>query len=390
MDDRVERMNYESYVQPHAAAPVIPSTAGPDEKFFIRTHQAFEIWFAQCIEELEYARNLLQSEGVQEEDIPPITQHVRRATGIFNLLTQHFPLLETLETRSFFDFRRSLFGASGQQSYRFREVEWILGLDPNSDDLVRYLGEKDAINTELQFPGSDAELKAAKDYKAFCTQSLLRQAEGTETMTGLKRRLEDVKVNGSFRSNLLKWLARTPYPGPSERIKPEPHFTSAFVEGFREAFKAAYRDDWRVLIERGLKPNQDVEVEVDKALRRVNWFLEAPERRAVLFILQFADWPLLAWPAALLEAVLELDQALINWRTRHIAMVSRVLGGGRLSTTGSAGSGLPYLRQTQPLKAFPELWDARSFLLGHDEVRGIYAPGLLERYGFRNRERVTE
>lgn len=54
----------------------------------------------------------------------------------------------------------------------------------------------------------------------------------------------------------------------------------------------------------------------------------------------------------------------------------------RISTLGAAGSGLPYLRATLPRRAFPEIWDARSFMLSHDEARGIYTPRQLSSYGF--------
>ena len=98
-----------------------------------------------------------------------------------------------------------------------------------------------------------------------------------------------------------------------------------------------------------------------------------PERRALLFILQFAAQPLLAWPAALLEALLELDEAYLIWRDRHIAMVARVLGGGRISTTGAPSSGLQYLQRTLAKRAFPEIWDARTFLLGQREASSVYS-----------------
>jgi len=108
------------------------------------------------------------------------------------------------------------------------------------------------------------------------------------------------------------------------------------------------------------------------ALARLRWYFRSPARRAIVFILQFDAQPLLAWPAALLEAVLELDEAFLTWRDRHIAMVERVLGGGRFSTMGGRASGLPYLQSTLYKRAFPEIWDARTFLLGAKEGADIY------------------
>jgi hypothetical protein len=68
-------------------------------------------------------------------------------------------------------------------------------------------------------------------------------------------------------------------------------------------------------------------------------------------------------------------------------MVARVLGGGRISTLGAAGSGLQYLRGTLPKRAFPEIWDARSFLLSRDEAKGIYSARQLGAFGFLTEKR---
>ena len=67
-----------------------------------------------------------------------------------------------------------------------------------------------------------------------------------------------------------------------------------------------------------------------------------------------------------------LDQAFSNFRDRHLAMVSRVLGGGRISTHGEEGSGIPYLQKTLAKRVFPELWDARTFLLSDEEAQDVY------------------
>ena len=124
-----------------------------------------------------------------------------------------------------------------------------------------------------------------------------------------------------------------------------------------------------------------------EARRRTRLFFRQPDRRAIVFLLQFADQPLLTWPASFVEALLELEQAFANWRDRHIAMVARVLGGGRISTLGAAGSGLSYLRGTLPKRVFPEIWDARTFMLSHDEAAGIYTPRQLSSYGFLHEKR---
>jgi tryptophan 2,3-dioxygenase len=61
----------------------------------------------------------------------------------------------------------------------------------------------------------------------------------------------------------------------------------------------------------------------------------------------------------LAEALLDVDQELLLWRSRHLTMVERQIG-TKVGTGGSAGAG--YLRTTLDRRLFPELWAARSQL----------------------------
>jgi tryptophan 2,3-dioxygenase len=59
------------------------------------------------------------------------------------------------------------------------------------------------------------------------------------------------------------------------------------------------------------------------------------------------------------EALLDHDEALGRWRSRHVQMVERQLG----SKSGTGGStGVGYLRTTVDKKLFPDLWALRSML----------------------------
>jgi tryptophan 2,3-dioxygenase len=61
----------------------------------------------------------------------------------------------------------------------------------------------------------------------------------------------------------------------------------------------------------------------------------------------------------LAEALLEHDEFFSLWRSHHIKMVERMVGGKR-GTGGSEGIG--YLRTTLEKRFFPELWEARTHL----------------------------
>lgn len=59
------------------------------------------------------------------------------------------------------------------------------------------------------------------------------------------------------------------------------------------------------------------------------------------------------------EALLDHDEAFALWRSRHVLMVERQIGG----KTGTGGStGAQYLRGTLDKRFFPALWEARSDL----------------------------
>ena len=60
---------------------------------------------------------------------------------------------------------------------------------------------------------------------------------------------------------------------------------------------------------------------------------------------------------SLCEALIDLDEALQEWRYRHVMMVQRTIG-TRQGTGGSAG--VEYLRGTLFRQCFPDLWAVRS------------------------------
>ena len=66
-----------------------------------------------------------------------------------------------------------------------------------------------------------------------------------------------------------------------------------------------------------------------------------------------------AGAAAVLEALLDIDEGIQEWRYRHVKMVERTIG-VRTGTGGSAGAA--YLRSTLEISFFPELWSIRADL----------------------------
>jgi tryptophan 2,3-dioxygenase len=61
----------------------------------------------------------------------------------------------------------------------------------------------------------------------------------------------------------------------------------------------------------------------------------------------------------LAEKLLDLDDALLTWRHKHVLTVERIIGRKR-GTGGTEGVG--YLQQTLTRRAFPEIWSLRTKL----------------------------
>ena len=61
----------------------------------------------------------------------------------------------------------------------------------------------------------------------------------------------------------------------------------------------------------------------------------------------------------LAEKLIDIDDALVAWRHKHVLTVERIIGNNP-GTGGSAGA--PYLRRTLEKRVFPELWSLRTEL----------------------------
>jgi len=89
--------------------------------------------------------------------------------------------------------------------------------------------------------------------------------------------------------------------------------------------------------------------------------LSPAANRSALFIMTYRDYPILTQPFQLLDTLLEIDELMSTWRTRHISMVHRMIG-SRMGTGGSAGA--EYLKASRDKHyVFKELGDINSYLI---------------------------
>ena len=90
-------------------------------------------------------------------------------------------------------------------------------------------------------------------------------------------------------------------------------------------------------------------------------------RAGILHIETYDDSPALSWARMVISAVLDLESALLLWRTRHARVAERVIG----RRVGTGGGSVSYLDQTLELRVFTDFWGARTQVLPHH-----FAPGI--------------
>jgi tryptophan 2,3-dioxygenase len=332
----------------------------PDELHFIIVHQAFELWFKLSLRELRLARDHLAAPKVPEESVPYVVHHLRRVNAILELAVDQFKVMETLTPQDFLAFRDKLIPASGFQSFQMRELEIVLGLD----DAQR-----------LKYAGTDP-----LDH----IHALAKSSPGGKLAAA---RLTHARSEHTLRSALHDWLYRTPIQGSS----PDQPGDARVVERFLSDYFAAMQRSNAEKLERmtgALGGGEGIRARMAAAETAAKSFLlaeEAPEperdrlrrvRAGVLFIESYRELPLLAWPRLLVDTIVELEEQLVLWRTRHARMVERIIG-RRVGTGGS--SGVDYLDQTTRYRIFDELWAVRTILLQKEALPALDQP---EAYGF--------
>ena len=130
----------------------------------------------------------------------------------------------------------------------------------------------------------------------------------------------------------------------------EPNFLNQYREGGKE----------RAALEKALTDTSLREASF-KALERAGFDLgdrsDGAIARAWLEVYRNAEQWFDLYELA--EKLVDIDDALLAWRHKHVLTVERIIG-NRQGTGGSAGA--PYLRATLEKRIFPELWALRTDL----------------------------
>jgi tryptophan 2,3-dioxygenase len=333
----------------------------PDELHFIITHQVFELWFKLALAELRYARDHLAAPEVPEEKIPYVVHHLRRVNRVLNLLVNSFEVMETLTPQDFLSFRDKLTPSSGFQSFQMRELEMLMGMQDSGR--IRY-GKTDALE----------HIRALAD----------KSPAGAMAWG----RLEKASQEQSIREALHEWLYRTPIQGSSPGDAGDTETVDAFLESYLAAIDTQHTEQAARLIATGLGNPEDIEARFSGNTEQARQFLlvgdlpeeQRPRRRriraALLFIESYRTLPLLAWPRLLVDTMVEFEEQMVLFRTRHARMVERIIG-RRVGTGGS--SGVDYLDKTTRIRIFTDLWSVRTVLLPRERTPPVHN---IDFYGF--------
>jgi tryptophan 2,3-dioxygenase len=273
-----------------------------DEMLFIIIHQTYELWFKQILHELNACCEVLKKPSADDDgpDMNVVVHRLKRVVEIWKLLNHQVDVLETMTPLDFLDFRSSLEGASGFQSTQFRQIEATLGLRMESRFRPDYYK-----HTEM------GGFNPA-DYNA-----IVEAEKGTSLLQLVEQ-----------------WLRRMPFFDDSfwqgwdgEEAGPDPQMPK-FWRRYRKIYEASLSErDERI----------DLLGKFDEMFFKTGAADFSPAAlRAALFIMLYRDEPLFRLPFALLNALIEIDEQVANFRYRHLQMVRRMIG-TRIGTGGSSG-----------------------------------------------------
>lgn len=325
----------------------LEETPAHDEMLFIIVHQVYELWFKQVIHELASVIQLFNKEQVGESNIGVAISRLRRVAQIQKLLIEQIHVMQTMTPLDFLEFRNYLFPASGFQSFQFRAIESMMGLE----NRITYHGQ---------------------DYKSVFTDDQ-------------KIALEQIEKNGSLLKLTASWLDRTPF------LKFEEF---EFLEQYRIAVDNMVEEEKRAINNSNYLSQEEKEQRIRMTGDSHSYFEEImnPESykmrikegqssfsynamTSALLINLYRDEPLLHGPFNLLVSLMDIDELLTTWRYRHAQMVMRMLG-RKMGTGGSSGH--EYLQETaQKHHIFKDLHMISTFLIPRSQLPKL--PDYLKR-----------
>lgn len=308
---------------------------GHDEMLFIVIHQAYELWFKQVLYEVQSVIDIMQKPAINDNssDLQLVVHRLRRVITILEVLVKQIDIMETMTPMDFLEFRDMLRPASGFQSTQFKILEAKLGLQ------FEYRHGQEYYTSQLK--PEDVEI--------------IKIAESGAALLPL----------------LNKWLERMPFLREDD-----------FWENTDKTDKHIFWHQYENIYAASLGEGERNNIQSFKEFffeDRPDKTLSAAASRSALFIMLYRGYPMLELPFQLLDCLLEIDNQLGSWRSRHMNMVRRMIG-TRTGTGGSTGAG--YLKGAMDKHfIFRELAQLNSFLINRSKLPAL-PQKLVEKLGF--------
>ncbi len=316
-------VHYSNYLQLDkilgAQAPISDKIGKPahDEMLFVIVHQVYELWFKEIMHDMGAVMTMFQEDNVDEKNIGIAVSRLNRVIEIMKLLVQQVNIIETITPLDFLDFRNYLLPASGFQSFQFRKTEVLLGLK---------MGQRTTYGQ--------------KDYKSPFTQEqqqeLIALEEGKSMLQLVESWLERIPFleHPAF-DFLTEYRKSIAHMLDNEKKAIE---ATDMIEESHKAFRLQMLEANRSFFDTVFDKNAH-----DKLVKDGKLKLSYKATMAALLINLYRDEPILQLPYQLITCLVEIDELLTSWRSRHAQMVMRMLG-RKMGTGGSAG--YDYLKKT--------------------------------------------
>ncbi len=346
-DSKYSTIHYHSYLhldkilgaqKPRSAE--LEEKPAHEEMLFIIIHQVYELWFKQIKHELGSVLEMFRHDNVDERSISTATSRLERIEEIMKLLIQQIRVLETMTPLDFLDFRNYLFPASGFQSFQFRMVEVMLGLQE----------EKRLTYNNHHYASVFPEEHQQELQKATESGTLFDLVEAWLERTPFLR-FEDFRFLEHYKKAVEKMISKEQAAINATEFltEKEKEMRLRMLGGTDTYFQSVL--------------NKEVHEQMKKD---GNLRLSYKATVAALLINLYRDEPILHGPFRLLTNLVDIDELLTTWRYRHAQMVLRMLG-RKIGTGGSSGH--DYLHATAVKHhIFTDLHNISTLLIPRSEL----------------------
>jgi tryptophan 2,3-dioxygenase len=306
-----------------------------DEMLFIIVHQTYELWFKQMLFELDSVLETFSQKQIDESQMGTAVARLERIVTIQKYINGQVDVLETMTPLDFLDFRDYLYPASGFQSFQWRCLETKLGLK--------------------------AEQRLVYNQQPFYSQLQTEQ----------QNQMKEILSRPSLFDLLEKWLERTPFLQTS---------TFSFWNSYQVAVEKLFASDRKVIENNPRLSDEEKKRNLAQMEASLQTFsaifdearykelqaqghvrLSSKALQAALLVQVYREQPILQMPFRLIQALLDLDEHMTQWRYRHSLMAHRMLG-RKIGTGGSSGH--DYLKSaTERHKVFTDFFNLTTFLI---------------------------